>query len=132
MSKDARNVAEIELEIEKKSRELKDLMKALREARGEDELATFLDIELAAGEIGRKVTGEIVTGVLADQASQWKETQEVVTCPVCDKCCRERIDEAGNPMSKEAFLMTLHGRVRFEEPVYRCSACRRDFFPSTH
>ncbi|MBW3600590.1 MAG: hypothetical protein KY475_25420 [Planctomycetes bacterium] len=82
--------------------------------------ATFTSIETAARKIGQAVTRR-VTEDLAIQQTQLLEGPQ--PCPTCGKSC-----EAG---FKERELTTGDGPIELREAVCHCSACRRDFFPST-
>ena len=83
---------------------------------------TFTEIEEFGHEVGRLV-GRALDQRLADQHAA--HYQGASTCPNCDKEC----------LSKELAereLQTSDGDVPLHEPVFHCSACNRDFFPSTH
>lgn len=124
MGTEARSLAEIDLEIGRKARELKALMLERERATGEGEPVTFLEIETAVGQMTRQVGREIMAEVVQDRAAALRDRLEVVPCPTCGKSCRRKEDE------KTWDLRTLEGTVRIGEPVYYCSACRRAFFPS--
>ena len=130
MSKDAPKLDVIEQEIEKKSRELMELMLERERARGKDRPVTFLEIEIAAGEMGRQIGRGIISEAVAEQMASMIAEIEVVQCPECDKSCQRKVEKDGKPMTKDMVLQSPEGPVPIREPVFHCSTCRRDFFPS--
>ncbi len=131
MSTDAQKLGVIDQEIEKKSRELKELMLERQRVEGKEEPRTFLEIEVMAGEMGRQVSRAIISEVVAERTAAELANLEVMNCPACGKSCRRKVGDDGEPIVKEGKLGTPEGPVLIREPVFECSTCRRDFFPST-
>ena len=82
--------------------------------------ATFASIEAAAGKVGRAVTRHLIEDFAIRQTRLLEEPQP---CPACQKRCPVKVRDRG--------LATAEGPVDLSETVCHCSACRRDFFPST-
>jgi hypothetical protein len=82
--------------------------------------ATFTSIEGAASKIGRAVTRQVIEDLAIKQTRLLTQPQP---CPSCDKLCEVQ----GHTRS----LTTGDGTAEIQETVCHCSACRRDFFPST-
>lgn len=80
----------------------------------------FTQLEEELGEVSGLVMGETLACVLHQQAEQ------VADDFVCPRC--------GGPLDEkppaETRMLTQRGPVTWEQPVRRCRACRRDFFPS--
>jgi len=80
---------------------------------------TFSEIE----EIGHQV-GQLAAGTM-DQTLQLQHAQHlssVEPCPQCGAVCQVE--------QQPRALQTRDGTVELDEPVCRCLACERDFFPS--
>lgn len=84
---------------------------------------TFSEIEEFGHEVGRMV-GRAVDQALTDQHADY--FQGNATCPSCGEDCRPKEERA------ERDFQTSDGDIPLREPVFHCSVCDRDFFPSTH
>jgi hypothetical protein len=76
---------------------------------------------LAARQIGQAVTRRITEDLAIQQAQLLDSPQP---CPTCQKLCDVSL--------RDRKLTTGDGPLDLREAVCHCSACRRDFFPSTH
>ena len=76
----------------------------------EDELGTLTD----------QLVRQLLPALLRQQAEQFADAE---CCPRCGGALDEKPDQT-TP------LETRRGRVHWKQPVRRCQACRRDFFPS--
>lgn len=66
------------------------------------------------------VTRNVISKVLTLQSS---ETNPAQRCPKCgSECCPKP--------AQPRLLETRRGKVNFKTDVFRCEACRLDFFPS--
>ncbi len=83
--------------------------------------ATFTTMEAAASKIGQAVTKHLLEDLALKQTQLLDEPQP---CPTCQKRCPVNVQDRP--------LTTAEGPVGLPETVCHCSACRRDFFPSTH
>ena len=96
---------------------------ASRRAFGEDGPGLDLDfdsIESLAVDMGRSIIQGLVEDALQGQLRRLGDRQP---CPGCERAC---------PVVKAPrTIQVRHGTVRYDEPVCHCSACRRDFFPSS-
>ena len=79
---------------------------------------TFLDIERAAHEVGRRVASRMTEAALATHA---RDQPDHTPCPGCGGGCRLT--------RKKRSVVTADGPVEYAEPASYCVACRRDFFP---
>lgn len=78
------------------------------------------DIEQAAATAARAVAKGTIEELLEKKASLLGAEQP---CPDCKRLC---------PVQREERSMDFWGgEVTYSEPKCHCSACRRDFFPST-
>ena len=82
---------------------------------------TFAEMEEFGHQIGRLV-GCAIDERLADQHAM--HFQEPAPCPSCQTICTPKEE------LPERELQTKDGQVPIREPVCRCPACHRDFFPS--
>jgi hypothetical protein len=101
------------------------LAKELRSALTEDgrrdlRECRLVDLETEVLEASTRLVRATLTRALHDQAEQ------VGTAECCPSC---RGPLATKPPQTKA-LKTQAGRVGWQQPVQRCPACRRDFFPS--
>jgi hypothetical protein len=72
-----------------------------------------------AVDMGQAVIQGVIENVLQIQLQRLGDHQP---CPGCGRSC---------PVGKEArTIQVRNGTVHYDEPVCRCPACRRDFFPS--
>jgi hypothetical protein len=110
--------AEDEVSLEKIAEKLGIDLQAEDIAGGQ---ATFATMEAAASRIGRAVTKHLLEDLALKQTQLAREPQP---CPTCQKLCPVSI--------RDRTLTTAEGPVELSETVCHCSACRRDFFPSTH
>lgn len=84
---------------------------------------TFVELEELACEIGDEVTRQLMAGQLHQRSD------EAARCPSqpCPDC--------GQASSRFEFqhrrLDSLRGKIEYDDPAYRCPACRRDFFPGS-
>jgi len=68
-----------------------------------------------------QVTRVVMNELLGKQSGESQPPQSCPKCrgPMCEKPSQVRL------------LQSNRGRVRFKTDVFRCEACRLDFFPST-
>ncbi len=125
MSKDARNK---DLDVELSPEEGKQFasLVALMARRGFGEKGppretTFAEIEQFGHQAGRMLARKIDAHLAAQHAEHFTDEQP---CPTCN----EKHPPKESP--HELPLQTPDGEVTLHEPTYRCSTCRRDFFPS--
>lgn len=78
------------------------------------------ELEDELGDVADQLVGQVLSTLLRQQAEQ---VAEAVCCPRCGGVLDEKLDQT-TP------LQTRRGRVHWKQPVRRCPACRRDFFPS--
>lgn len=81
---------------------------------------TLSQMEREVYEAADRVSQRVMRGMLEDQAAQADQ-------PCCLRCQSPLVDRPpweGEPMQLQRFA------VQWEQPVKRCSKCRRDFFPS--
>jgi YgiT-type zinc finger domain-containing protein len=87
---------------------------------GPDLTTTLADMEEVAMRAARALVGSAVETAVGDQAVAFGE---VADCPQCGR---------SHPIERRTREVTIRGGTAIlEEPVGHCSACRRDFFPST-
>jgi hypothetical protein len=79
----------------------------------------FHELEAAGHRLGRAVAQATTERLAAARAERLTEPQP---CPTCGQVCAVT--------HRERELETVDGPIELAEPVCRCSACRRDFFPS--
>lgn len=82
--------------------------------------ASFASIEATAAKVGRLVTRHLIEDLAIKQTRLLDEPQP---CPDCERLCKVTV--------RDRPLTTAEGPVKLSEAVCHCSACRRDFFPST-
>ena len=82
--------------------------------------ASFASIGEAASKIGQAVTRQVMEDLAIQQTQLLDQAQP---CPTCQKLCEVEV--------RKRTLNTADGRIQLPETVCNCSACRRDFFPST-
>lgn len=111
----------------RKRREIEDLARNWGEllAREAYPQGAGMDVSLTdMEEMVARATRAMVQGAIGkmtdDQAELLDEEQP---CPTCGKGCRVR--------RKSRTVAVRGGSAELDEPVAHCSACRRDFFPST-
>ncbi len=75
------------------------------------------DVFGLADEISRRVAEDL----LQEQARRLSKAP--VACPTCQ-------GELESKAPKRRVLLLRRGEAQWEEPVWRCPRCRRDFFPS--
>ena len=79
----------------------------------------YLQIELAAHEVGRQVSRVIQQNQLAELTNQQGKQ---AACPNCGQQCSLH--------STKREIQSIDGPVEQVEPQAHCPLCRRDFFPS--
>lgn len=122
MSKEAQLAVVLNDEAQKKFDECVTALTAMRYGpEGPPENTTFAEIEEFGHEVGRML-GRAVDQQLASQHAQ--QFEKAAACPTCQAMC----DSKKFPAERE--LQTCDGRVPIAEPVFHCSVCHRDFFPS--
>jgi hypothetical protein len=84
------------------------------------ENATFASIEAAAGQLGKAITRQITQDLALQQTKLLDQPQ---ACPTCGTLCQVEV--------RQRDLTTGDALIELPETVCQCSACRRDFFPST-
>lgn len=93
-----------------------------RRAYGDDGPGLDLDfdsIESLAVDMGRAVIEGAIQEILQKQSQRLGDHQP---CPECGQSCL--VDK------RPRTIQVRGGSVVYDEPVCRCPACRRDFFPS--
>ena len=79
----------------------------------------FDSIESLAVDMAQTLTRGTIEEILRSQFQLLGDQQP---CPQCSRPC---------PVKKEPRTMAVRGgTIDYEEPICRCPACRRDFFPS--
>lgn len=81
------------------------------------------DLETIESEVVENIDGltrGVISKLLSEQA---KQTDRPCCCPQCQGPLREKPAQGRS-------LQSRRGRVHFKCDVYRCEACRLDFFPS--
>jgi len=78
----------------------------------------FATIEKRAHQIGQRVARQLAEEAAAKQAQSSDLSQ---ACPDCGQPCSSTI--------KTRKLLTQDGPIQLQESSFRCSQCRRDFFP---
>jgi hypothetical protein len=82
--------------------------------------ARFHDLEAAGHALGRAVAQATTERLAFARAERLTAPQP---CPTCGRVC---------PLvHRDRPLESIDGPLELHEPVCHCSACRRDFFPST-
>lgn len=79
------------------------------------------DLEAEVFGLADRVSQDVAEGLLRGQAQQ--TSQKKMVCPCCD-------GELVSQPARRRTLQMRRGLAEWEEPVWRCPACRRDFFPS--
>jgi uncharacterized protein with PIN domain len=79
------------------------------------------DLEKEVGAVVDQVAQEVSETLLQQQGEAW--SQQSPRCPTC----RGELQRKG---SRERNMQLRRGKACWEEPVWRCASCRRDFFPS--
>ena len=123
MSKEAQRAVVLDDEVQKKFDECVAALTAMRYGpEGPPENTTFAEIEEFGHEVGRMLGRAVDQKLTSFHAEQF---QKVTACPTCQTLCEPK------PCPAERELQTADGSVPIAEPVCHCSACNRDFFPST-
>lgn len=68
-----------------------------------------------------RVSRCVAEALLQEQADRLSKKS-----PLCPGCQRELVPKPSQPRT----LQLRRGEAQWEEPVWRCLPCRRDFFPS--
>jgi len=91
--------------------------------RGNRDLRTMRldDLENDIFSLADRISRCVAEGLLQQQADGLG--QEKPRCPCCEK-------ELVSKPSRKRTLQLRRGEAQWEEPVWRCPSCRRDFFPS--
>lgn len=123
MSKDGRSGNRgWSLGVQRKLAELAELVAAERfGAAGVPKELTFSEIEEIGHQVGRLAAGTV------DRTLQERHAEHVEAAEPCPQCGASCVVEA---TSRRRSLQTRDGTVELAEPVARCRACQRDFFPS--
>jgi len=79
----------------------------------------YESIESMAVEVGQAVIKGIIEEVLKNQLQLLGDHQP---CPQCARACAVETEPRA--------IQGRGGTIQYDEPVCRCPACRRDFFPS--
>ena len=82
--------------------------------------ASFDSIEQESISFVDQVTRETISKLLGIQS---KQTSTSETCPKCGGSVHQKADQGRSMHSRR-------GKVQFKTSVFRCEACRLDFFPS--
>ena len=112
------------------SRNEKDLVQRISEmllgelTQGGNRDLTTMRLDDLEGEVfgvADRVSRCVAESLLQEQANRLR--QENRLCPCCE---RELVPKP----SQQRTLQLRRGEAQWEEPVWRCLSCRRDFFPS--
>jgi uncharacterized protein with PIN domain len=79
------------------------------------------DLENEVFGLADRVSRCVAEALLQEQANRLNKKD-----PLCPCCERELVPKP----SQERTLQLRRGEAQWEEPVWRCLSCRRDFFPS--
>ena len=79
------------------------------------------DLENEVFGLADRVSRCVAEGLLQGQANRLSKKN-----PLCPCCERELVPKP----PQERTLQLRRGEAQWEEPVWRCLSCRRDFFPS--
>jgi uncharacterized protein with PIN domain len=79
------------------------------------------DLESEVFGLADRVSRRVAEALLQEQADCL--SQQPPRCP----CCQGELLPKG---SRQRRLQLRRGQAEWEEPVWRCPSCRRDFFPS--
>jgi hypothetical protein len=120
MGKDAQGSVVLHDEAQKKFDDCVAALTAMRWPDGPPKDTTFAEIEAFGHEVGRML-GRAVDEKLTTRHSE--QFQHTCACPTCKTEC----DQKSAPVRE---IQTSDGRVSLKEPVFHCSVCNRDFFPS--
>jgi hypothetical protein len=82
---------------------------------------TFAEIEEFGHEVGRMLARAVDEQLTTQHASHFLGE---APCP----CCKTPCPPKQSPATRD--LQTTDGDVPIREPVFHCSVCHRDFFPS--
>ena len=82
--------------------------------------ASFDSIEQESISLVDRVTRETISKLLGMQSEQTKSSE---TCPKCGGLVHQKADQGRSMHSRR-------GKVQLKTSVFRCEACRLDFFPS--
>lgn len=121
MSKEARKSIVLADEAQEKFDQCVVALAAMRWPDGPPVETTFAEIEQFGHEVGRML-GRAVDHELANRHAE--HFQHAAACPTCQTVCQPK----GPPAERE--IQTSDGPTPLQEPVFRCSVCHRDFFPS--
>lgn len=120
MGKDAQDSVVLNDQAQKKLGECVAALTAMRWPDGPPRDTTFAEIEAFGHEVGRML-GRAVDQELASQHAE--QFQHLCSCPTCKAECTQK-----DALRRE--IQTSDGRVSLKEPIFHCSVCNRDFFPS--
>lgn len=124
MSKDARNRPVLTEDAKKKFEECVAAFASCGFGEGGPSVeTTFVEIEEFGHEVGQMMARAIDERLMTQHASKFQGT---AACPACQTDCSPK------PVPTKRELKTTDGDVPIEEPVCRCPACDRDFFPSAY
>jgi len=79
------------------------------------------DLENEVFGLADRVSRCVAEALLQEQANRLSQKN-----PLCPCCQRELVPKP----SQERTLQLRRGAAQWDEPVWRCLPCRRDFFPS--
>ncbi len=79
------------------------------------------DLESEVFDLVDRISSRVAESLLQEQAQRL--SQEKKLCPCCQK-------ELVVKPPQVRTLQLRRGEAQWEEPVWRCLSCRRDFFPS--
>jgi hypothetical protein len=120
MGKDAQGSVVLNDAAQKKFDECVAALTAMRWPDGPPKDTTFAEIEAFGHEVGRML-GRAVDEKLTTRHSE--QFQHTCACPTCKTEC----DLERAPVRQ---IQTSDGLVPLKEPLFHCSVCNRDFFPS--
>ena len=81
------------------------------------------DLETIEDEVLAKVDGVTRDAIGKLLARQRRQTEPPRQCPRCGQALRSKPPQG-------RLIQSRRGRIRFQCDVFRCEACRLDFFPS--
>ena len=124
MSKEAQQAIVLDDQTQQKFDECVAALTAMRYGPdGPPKDTTFAEIEEFGHEVGRMLGRAVDQELTHRHAEQF---QESAACPTCQARCEPK----SFPAERE--IQTCDGSVPIAEPVFHCSACHRDFFPSAY
>lgn len=122
MGKEAQTTIVLDAETQKKFDDCVAAVAAMRYGpEGPPENTTFAEMEAFGHEVGRLLGRGVDQRLCSQHAERF---QKATACPSCQTLCKAK------PALAEREIQTCDGWTPIAEPVFHCSVCNRDFFPS--